>query len=37
LRWKEALVARVAPPVILESTHQKALEYVTLDQLSSGL
>ena len=35
LRWKEALAAGVAPPVILESTHQKALEYVTLDQLRS--
>lgn len=32
LRWKEALAAGVAPPVILESTHQKALEFVTLDQ-----
>jgi uncharacterized protein (DUF2237 family) len=35
LRWKEALAAGVAPPVILESTHQKALEFVTLDQLRS--
>ena len=35
LRWKEALAAGVAPPVILESTHQKALEYVTLNQLRS--
>jgi hypothetical protein len=26
----------VAPPVILESTHQKALEFVTLDQLSAN-
>jgi uncharacterized protein (DUF2237 family) len=25
----------VAPPVILECTHQKALEFVTLDQLRS--
>jgi uncharacterized protein (DUF2237 family) len=23
----------VAPPVVLESTHQKALEFVTLEQL----
>ena len=35
LRWREALAAGVAPPVILESTHQKALEFVTLDQLRS--
>jgi uncharacterized protein (DUF2237 family) len=35
LRWKEAFEAGVAPPVILESTHQKALEFVTLDQLQS--
>ena len=36
LRWKEALAAGVAPPAILESTHQKALEFVTLDQLRSS-
>ena len=33
LRWKEALHAGVAPLVILESTHAKALEFVTLEQL----
>lgn len=33
LRWKEALEAGVAPPVVLESTHQRALDYVTPDQL----
>lgn len=33
LRWREALEAGLAPPVILESTHQKALEFVTLEQL----
>jgi len=32
-RWREALEAGVAPPVILESTHCKALEFVTLAQL----
>lgn len=32
-RWREALEAGVAPPVILESTHSKALEFVTLAQL----
>lgn len=33
LRWKEALEAGVAPPVVLESTHERALDYVTLEQL----
>ena len=33
LRWREALEAGVAPPVVLESTHRKALEFVTLEQL----
>ncbi len=32
-RWKEALAAGVAPPVVLESTHAKALEFVELAQL----
>ena len=32
-RWREALEAGVAPLVVLESTHLKALEFVTLDQL----
>jgi uncharacterized protein (DUF2237 family) len=35
LRWKEALEAGVAPPVILDSTHAKALEVVTLAQLKA--
>jgi uncharacterized protein len=35
LRWKEALAAGVAPPVILEATNIKALEYVTLDELKA--
>ena len=35
LRWKEAFEAGVAPKVILESTHQKALQFVTLDQLQA--
>lgn len=34
-RWKEALVAGVAPPVILESTHVSALEFVDLDDLQA--
>ena len=33
LRWKEALAVGVAPPVILEATNAKALEYVTIDEL----
>jgi uncharacterized protein len=32
-RWKEALEAGVAPPVVLECTHAKALAFVTLAQL----
>lgn len=32
-RWREAFDAGVAPLVVLESTHLKALEFVTLDQL----
>ena len=33
LRWKEAWEAGVAPPVILECTHARALDFVTLEQL----
>ncbi|QKO22380.1 DUF2237 family protein [Rhodoferax sp. BAB1] len=33
LRWKAALEAGVAPSVVLECTHLRALDYVTLDQL----
>jgi len=32
-RWKEALDAGAAPPVVLEATHEKALEIVTLEEL----
>lgn len=35
LRWKEALEAGVAPPVHLEATHQKALDYVSLEELKA--
>jgi uncharacterized protein (DUF2237 family) len=35
LRWKEAFEAGVAPPVLLEATNIKALQYVTLEQLQS--
>lgn len=33
LRWREALEAGLAPPVILEATHENALRFVTLAQL----
>ncbi|MDB5742350.1 MAG: hypothetical protein JWR68_665 [Polaromonas sp.] len=33
LRWREALEAAIAPPVILEATHCNALQFVTLAQL----
>jgi uncharacterized protein (DUF2237 family) len=32
-RWKEALEAGVAPPVVLAATHESALEVVSLDEL----
>ncbi len=32
-RWKEALAAGVAPPVVLEATHVNALDIVSLDDL----
>jgi uncharacterized protein len=32
-RWKEALDAGVAPPVLLASTHASSLEWVELDDL----
>jgi uncharacterized protein len=33
LRWKEALEFGVAPPIFLSSTHEKALEYLTMEKL----
>jgi uncharacterized protein (DUF2237 family) len=35
-RWKEALDAGVAPPVILAATHEAALRVVTLDELRAN-
>jgi len=32
-RWKEALDAGVAPPVVLSATHALAVEYISLDEL----
>ena len=34
-RWKEALEAGIAPPVHLEATHAKALEFLTLEELQA--
>lgn len=34
-RWREALAAGVAPPVILTATHIRALDVVSLDDLES--
>ncbi|MEM1326733.1 MAG: DUF2237 domain-containing protein [Bacteroidota bacterium] len=36
LRWKEAHEAGVAPPVRLESTHQKALQFIELAILEAN-
>lgn len=33
LRWLEALEAGVAPPLVLEATHERALDLVPLDVL----
>jgi uncharacterized protein len=35
LRWKEALDAGVAPRVVLDATHAKALDFVSLPNLES--
>jgi uncharacterized protein len=32
-RWAEALAVGMAPPVVLECTHEKALEFASLDDL----
>ncbi len=32
-RWKEALAAGVAPPVVLASTHISTLEFLTIEEL----
>jgi len=33
MRWKEAMLAGFAPPVILASTHEKALEIIEIEIL----
>jgi uncharacterized protein (DUF2237 family) len=35
LRWKEALEAGMAPPVVLAATHVSTLEFVDLDDLKA--
>ncbi len=35
MRWREALEAGVAPPVVLESTHLGALTFVGIEQLEA--
>lgn len=35
LRWREAHEAGVAPPVVLESTHRKALKFIELEALEA--
>lgn len=32
-RWREALEAGLAPPVVLAATHSKVLEYISLEDL----
>jgi hypothetical protein len=32
-RWKEALDAGIAPPVVLAATNQATIKYVSLDDL----
>lgn len=34
-RWQEALEAECAPPVVLEATHEKALDLLDLDDLKA--
>lgn len=34
-RWKEALEAGVAPPIVLEATHISTLEFVSLEELKA--
>jgi hypothetical protein len=36
LRWREAMADGHAPPVVLESTHEHALEFVSLDLLKAN-
>ncbi|NBT79478.1 MAG: DUF2237 domain-containing protein [Betaproteobacteria bacterium] len=35
LRWREALSEGIAPDVVLECTHERALDFLSLDQLAA--
>jgi len=35
LRWKEAQLAGVAPPLVLAATHERMLDYASLEELRS--
>ena len=35
LRWQEALAAGCAPPVVLEATHRRALDFVPIETLQA--
>ena len=35
-RWRDALLAGVAPPVVMESTHLRALQFVDIEQLEKN-
>ena len=35
LRWKEAYLAGCAPPVVMESTHRRATDFVPLEWLQA--
>ena len=35
VRWYQAIAAKVAPPIVLEATNQKALTVVSLDVLKA--
>ena len=35
-RWKEALEAGVAPPVVLEATHMSTVEFVSIEDLRAN-
>lgn len=35
LRWREAMEAGFAPPIVLEATHESALQVVSLEDLKS--
>ena len=34
-RWKEALEAGLAPPVVLESTHMSSIAFVSIEELKA--